>query len=54
MADVFEDRDDLDPLRERLWALMAETPNLDGLLLTKRHEYVARMVPWDRSWPDNV
>ena len=33
---------------------MAETPNLDWLLLTKRHEHVARMVPWDRSWPDNV
>jgi len=54
MADVFEDRVDLDPLRERLWALIAATPNLDWLLLTKRPEHVARMVPWGRSWPENV
>lgn len=54
MADVFEDRADLDPLRERLWALIAATPNLDWLLLTKRPEHVARMVPWGRLWPDNV
>ena len=54
MADVFEKRDDLDPLRERLWELIAQTPNLDWLLLTKRPEHVASMVPWRRTWPDNV
>lgn len=54
MADVFEERDDLDPLRERLWALIAATPNLDWLLLTKRPEHVGRMVPWARAWPHNV
>jgi protein gp37 len=54
MADVFEDRDDLDALRQRLWELIATTPNLDWLLLTKRPQHVERMVPWGRSWPDNV
>ena len=33
MADVFEDRRDLDPHRDRLWKLIAATPNLDWLLL---------------------
>lgn len=36
MADVFEDRADLDPWRERLFALIGQTPALDWLLLTKR------------------
>ena len=54
MSDVFEDRRDLDPARERLWALIAATPNLDWLLLTKRPEAVARLVPWNRHWPANV
>jgi protein gp37 len=53
VADVFEDRADLDPLRIRLWALIAETPQLDWLLLTKRP---ARMASWARQhgWPDNA
>lgn len=38
-ADVFEAREDLDPWRDRLMALIALTPNLDWLLLTKRPEY---------------
>ncbi|MCP3960160.1 MAG: phage Gp37/Gp68 family protein [bacterium] len=54
MADVFEDRSDLDPWRERLWALIDETSNLDWLLLTKRPENISQMAPWDRSWPANV
>lgn len=45
MADVFEDRRDLDAVRERLWALITVTPNLRWQLLTKRPENVARMVP---------
>ena len=36
MADVFELRSDLDPWRDRLWALIDQTPWLDWLLLTKR------------------
>nr|WP_294809929.1 phage Gp37/Gp68 family protein [uncultured Sphingomonas sp.] len=54
MADVFEDRRDLDPWRERLWALIEATPNLDWLLLTKRPEGVLAFVPWGDIWPTNV
>lgn len=51
MADVFEDRRDLDPLRERLAGLIEATPNLRWLLLTKRPENVARLAPWANAWP---
>jgi protein gp37 len=44
MADVFEDRRDLDEHRHLLWSLIAETPALDWLLLTKRPEN-HEMVP---------
>lgn len=54
MADVFEDRVDLDPWRERLWPLIEATPWLDWLLLTKRPENVASSVPWKKKWPRNV
>jgi protein gp37 len=30
------------------------TPALHWLLLTKRPEVVARLVPWGEKWPDNV
>lgn len=39
MADVFEERRDLDPIRHRLFALIAATPHLDWQLLTKRPEF---------------
>lgn len=53
VADVFEDRADLDAHRERLWALIKATPGLDWLLLTKRPE---RMAAWAQShdWPANA
>lgn len=54
MADVFEDRSDLDSARSRLWRLVEETPNLDWLLLTKRPQFVGRFVPWADHWPANV
>lgn len=54
MADVFEDRRDLDEWRKRLWPLIQDTPWLDWLLLTKRPESVGRFVPWGREWPRNV
>jgi protein gp37 len=54
MADVFEDARELDPWRERLWALIEETPRLEWQLLTKRPENVAAMVPWQEEWPANV
>ncbi|MCK6498258.1 MAG: phage Gp37/Gp68 family protein [Nitrospira sp.] len=54
MADVFEDRRDLDEPRSRLWALIEATPNLDWLLLTKRPEHMRLMTPWPIRWPRNV
>jgi protein gp37 len=54
MADVFEDRRDLDTWRDKLWNLIARTPQLDWLLLTKRPEVVDRLVPWKHDWPHNV
>jgi protein gp37 len=57
LADVFEDRRDLDAPRARLFALIEQTPHLDWQLLTKRAEAIARLVPplWMRDgFPDNV
>ncbi len=56
MADVFEDRRDLDEQRLRLFDLIVETPHLDWLLLTKRPENMWRLAPvaWAVRWPSNV
>lgn len=44
MADVFEDRPDLDEPRQRLLQLIDDTPNLDWLLLTKRPENIRPLL----------
>jgi protein gp37 len=44
MADVFEDRRDLDVWRERLWDLIEQTPWCDWQLLTKRPECIERLI----------
>lgn len=54
MADVFENRPELEPWRQRLWALIEQTPWLDWLLLTKRPSLVRRYAPWVDEWPLNV
>ena len=54
MADVLEDRRDLDTWRQRLWKLIEDTPWLDWLVLTKRPENFAKMIPWSNTWPSNV
>ena len=54
MADVFEDRADLNETRERLWALIEATPHLDWLLLTKRIRHVRKLAPWSGKWPQNI
>lgn len=54
MADVFEDRADLDDKRARLWPLIEGTPHLDWLLLTKRPQNIRRFAPWGNNWPLNV
>lgn len=53
LADVFEDRAELVPWREDVFRLMAQTPNLDWLLLTKRPQNIKRMMPKD-GLPPNV
>lgn len=56
MADVFENRPDLIAPRERLFALIRATPNLDWLILTKRPEWVEVLWPIDHPsaelWPN--
>lgn len=56
MADVFEDRRDLDEPRGRLLYLIEQTPWLDWLLLTKRPEKMLDLAwLWEGCrWPDNV
>jgi protein gp37 len=52
MMDVFEGLPEQRPALERLYALIAKTPDLDWLLLTKRPNHLRRLGP--RSWPRNV
>lgn len=52
-ADVFEERQDLDPWRERLWKLIDDTPQLDWLLLTKRPHNAHRWST-NHQWPTNA
>jgi protein gp37 len=57
LADVFEDRPELDAWRRDLARLIWETPHLDWLLLTKRPENARQMTyeMWfpDAAWPGN-
>jgi protein gp37 len=48
MADVMEDRQDLNPSRVRLYNLIDDTPWLDWLLLTKRPQNFRRFLP--KTW----
>ena len=61
MCDIFEDRPDLEEHRTRLFDLILQTPHLTWLLLTKRAENMARLLPqsWkpislSNSFPKNV
>ena len=57
LADVFEDAPQVVDARARLFDLMADTPWLTWLVLTKRPENVRGLTPWTRwgdSWPVNV
>lgn len=44
LADVFEDRFELEPWRLQLFDLIRQTPNLDWLLLTKRPESIQALL----------
>ncbi len=52
LADVFEDRNDLLPVRKDLFEIIRNTPHLDWLLLTKRPENISKMLPsdWGKGW----
>lgn len=51
LADVFDNHKSIEPeLRADLWKLIRETPHLDWLLLTKRPQNIAKMLPY--SWGD--
>lgn len=55
LADVFDNHDSILPeWRADLWALIAATPNLDWMLLTKRPGNIDRMLPhgWSGGWPN--
>ncbi|HET9893770.1 MAG TPA: DUF5131 family protein [Streptosporangiaceae bacterium] len=60
LADVFEDRRDLDEPRARLFEeVIPATPWLDWLFLTKRTDtdhpgLIPSLVPWGDDWPTNV
>lgn len=56
MSDTFEDREDLNQARSLLFFWARRLANLDLLLLTKRPENVARLVPpdWLEDWPAHV
>lgn len=56
MADVFDNHPDCEPQRQRLWAVIEGTPELDWLLLTKRIGNARKMLPpsWIRSPRPNV
>lgn len=58
MADVFEDRPDLEQPRAQLFDVIQRTPWLDWLLLTKRPENITRLwpagvgAPGAHGWPN--
>jgi protein gp37 len=53
LADVFDNRAE-GKWRADLFAMIRQTPNLDWLLLTKRPQNIAKMLPldWGDGWPN--
>jgi protein gp37 len=55
LADVFDNHWSILPeWRADLWRLIAATPHLDWLLLTKRPQNIDKMLPhaWNGGWPN--
>jgi protein gp37 len=52
LADFFEEHPQLDAIRAEAWDMIRRTPFLSWMLLTKRPENIARMLPsdWGRGW----
>ncbi|OES24193.1 DUF5131 family protein [Alteromonas macleodii] len=53
MADVFDNRAQVSQ-RERLWAVVNDTPDLNWLLLTKRPKNIQRFMPEAMLTQDNI
>lgn len=53
MADIFDNRGP-ESEREKVWALIRQTPNLIWILLTKRAGNIAKMLPPDLAADDRV
>lgn len=51
LADVFDNQAP-EGARDDLWNLISKTPELDWLLLTKRPENIAKMLPVLGHWPN--
>lgn len=53
LADVFDNQVPSEWRRDLFW-MIRETPNLDWLLLTKRPQNIAKMLPeeWGDGWPN--
>lgn len=54
MSDLFESRDDLDPVRAMFWDYARRCRALCLLLLTKRPQNIARMVPADLIGAEHI
>ena len=60
LSDVFENRNELIPWRQRLFHTISQTPNLDWLILTKRPENVMHFAFQQQLWwpsdsiPENI
>lgn len=57
LCDPFDNHISIDrSWRNRFYKLIADTPRLDWLLLTKRPQNIGRYIPtaWHDTWPDNV
>lgn len=54
LGDVFEDRPELIAPRIKLFRLIADTPALTWLVLTKRPQNIAQLLPanWGDGWPN--
>jgi protein gp37 len=54
LMDWAEAREDLDPLRERLWGVIRESHHLEFQMLTKRADRIARCLPadWGQGYPN--
>lgn len=54
MCDVFEKLDGLEPWRFKLWGLIKATPHLTWLLLTKRPQFISKMLPEELWGSPNI